>query len=107
MTNFSKHVALAVTFGSFMVLMVVLYFMIKAQYSPSEMVPLLVMVFVLAVPFVISIILSVKHRNDPEDTLIRARKLRLARTEGTIISGLPFVTTPFAEINLFREKSNF
>lgn len=66
MTNFSKHVAMAVTFGSFIVLMVVLYFMIKDQYSPSEMVPLLVMVFVLAVPFVISIILSVKHRNDPK-----------------------------------------
>lgn len=108
MTKFSKYAALAVTFGFFAIFMFFLYiFLIKDKYSTSEMMPLIAIIIVMAVLFVVFLVLSIKHRNDPEDSLIRARRLRLARTEGNIISGLPFVTTPFAEINLFRDKIEF
>lgn len=111
MTKFDKLLAIAVMLGFFLAFLVWIYFVIKGQYSADEMKPYIVMLIVLAVLFVGDVVLCIKHKNDPEIAEKKARqqelKRRLAKTEGAILSGLPIVTTPNAEINLFPERVEF
>lgn len=73
----------------------------------EDMLPMIIVIVLLAITIVVCIIGCVKHKNDPENALQRARAARLARVNGRVLYGLPVFAAPLIEINLFKEKIEF
>lgn len=112
MTKFSKYLLVAILFAFLLLIPLFLcIYLWQSGYGGekvtiSDIMPGIVMIGVMLIVIIGCIFGCIKHKNDPENALQTARLSRLARTEGTVLSGLPIVASN-VEINLFSDKIEF